>query len=150
MPIIDIETYKQSIRDFFPHHIETILRELKQAKILLTYENIKEIIQETSFKIRSKKHPDKCPYYKTNTQCLKLENNQELNCFLCACPNYYSELPGACKIKNPENKAVYIINEFGEILDCSRCLIPHLPETVEKFLKKNIRRLKNISDILED
>ena len=69
-------------------HFRKILREIKSAGIDFSLENIDEIIKQTSFEVRSLEHPEECPYYSRATKCHDLD---DLNCFLCTCPNYNSD-----------------------------------------------------------
>ena len=124
-------------------HRKEILKELKKAGIELTLENIPKIINQTSFKIRKKKYPRKCPDYITNKSCHP--EIKDLNCFLCACPNYQSDLlEGGCKINSKKGKYHHHPNlPKGKVWDCSNCSINHTPKEVEKYLRKNISKLSN-------
>jgi Zn-finger protein len=129
-------------------HRKTILEELNQAKIELIPENISRIIIETSFAVRSKKHSEKCPYYSTGSSCHP--EIQELNCFLCACPNYESDkLIGGCKINSKKGK-FYEHQSLpeGKIWDCSDCSINHRPSEIRNYLTENIDKLKSLSSLL--
>lgn len=125
-------------------HRRKILSELEGARIEIIIENIPKIIRETSFEIRSKKFPDKCPYYKTGKSCHP--EIKDLNCFLCACPQYEPEkIDGGCKINSKKGKWTYHPNlPKGKVWDCSDCNYYHTPSSVEKFLKENIEKLKTI------
>ena len=120
-------------------HKEKIQKELKKENIELTIENIPKIIEQTSFKIRSKKYPYECPYYQTKKSCHP--EIKDLNCFLCACPNYESsKLEGACKIQSKKGKFVYHQNlPKGKVWDCSDCTINHSQKEVEKYLRNLIK-----------
>ena len=61
-----------------------VFSDLKEANIELTKENIPKILEEMSFKVRSKKYPSICPCYSTGQSCHP--NTKNLNCMLCACP----------------------------------------------------------------
>lgn len=127
-------------------HFREILSEIKQEGIELDYKNIPQIIAITSFKSRSKKHPGKCPYYQKQPPESCHPETEDLNCFLCACPNYEShKLEGGCKINSSSGKIQYHKNlPAGKIWDCSDCAINHRPEDVRKFLRQNIDKLKEI------
>jgi Zn-finger protein len=128
------------------YHRSEILKEIKQAGIELAIKNIPEIINETSFKIRSIKHPNKCPYYLKNISCHP--EVKDLNCFLCACPNYKSQnLEGGCKINSRFGKWTYHQNlPKGRVWDCSYCPTNHSPKELEEYLKENIKKLKKLSE----
>ena len=119
-------------------HQEKIERELNQAGIELTIENIPKIIKQTSFKIRSKTHPNECDYYKQEKSCHP--EIEDLNCYLCACPNYKSELlEGACKIKSKKGKYHHHKNlPKGKVWDCSDCTVNRTAKEIEKYLKENL------------
>lgn len=121
------------------YHQKKILNELIEAGINLTLENIPKIIEETSFEIRSKKYPNDCPYYHLGKPCHPEIVN--LNCFLCACPNYQSEsLEGGCKINSKKGKFTYHPSlPKGKVWDCSNCTINHSPKEVEKYLRNFIK-----------
>ena len=126
------------------YHFKNILKELKKENIELIPKNISKIINQTSFEVRSKKYPNKCPYYKLKTPCHPEVKN--LNCFLCACPNYDSSTPeGGCDINSKDGKYAYHKNlPMGRVWDCSDCSINHSPNEVKNYLTKNLDRLKNI------
>ena len=113
---------------------EEIIQDLKEEGIEFKKENIEEIIKATSFKERSRKYQDKCPYYSMGHSCHP--KIPELNCFLCACPNYNSnEEIGGCKIKSPMGKFHFHKNlPRGKVWDCSYCSINHSAEEVRKYL----------------
>ena len=116
---------------------------LKKEGISLTLENIPCIIEEMSFRVRSKKHPEECPYYPKGTSChFEVEN---LNCFLCACPNYESDkLAGGCKINSQKGRVHFHPNlPEGRIWDCSDCNINHTPDEIRRYLTKYISELSN-------
>ncbi len=122
------------------YYQEEILKDIENAGIEITLENIPLIIQGTSFKNRSKKYPDKCPYYQIGKSCHP--EIKDLNCFLCACPNYNSEiLEGECKIQGPKGKWFYHPSlPKGKIWDCSNCHINHSPKEVENYLREKLRK----------
>jgi hypothetical protein len=139
--------YELKILEWQTSHLERILKELKEAGIELTRENIDIIIHETDYKTRSKKHPDSCPCYNSSGSChIDIES---LNCFLCACPNYSLPMPGFCKIDSPFKKN-FIDNNIpgGFVLDCSDCIIPHFQGYLRTYLEKNIDSLKKLSESL--
>ena len=94
------------------NHFIEIINELKSEKIKLSYENIPKIIEAMTFNKRNKRNPEQCPYYKQNppTPCHPIK---DLNCLLCACPNYNSRtLEGGCNINSKKGKYIYHKNIF--------------------------------------
>jgi Zn-finger protein len=128
-------------------HMTTVLTELKTAGIELKKENISSIIDYMSFKNRSKRDTSLCPQYKGKNPkpCHEVK---DLNCFLCACPNYESEkLEGGCKINSKKGKFHYHKNlPKGMVWDCSDCNINHSPKEIEKYLLKNLEKLIKMSE----
>jgi Zn-finger protein len=138
---------KNNLQNWEIFHLKQIFSELKEADLDLTPENISHILKQTSFEVRSKRYPDRCPYYQKNppTPC-HLEVN-DLNCFLCACPEYDNTThEGRCKMGSRMGKWYYHqALPQGRVWDCSDCPTPHFPDYVEKFLIQNIERLKQES-----
>lgn len=128
-------------------HMTTVLRELKTARIELTEENIPSIIDYMSFEKRSKRNPSLCPQYQGENPepCHDVE---DLNCLLCACPNYESwRLEGGCKINSKKGKFHYHENlPIGKIWDCSDCKINHTLKEIENYLLKDLEKLMKISN----
>ena len=96
-----------------------------------------EIIAYFRFENMVKKEKDFCELYATQTKCHETE---ELNCYLCACPNFrFTQNP-----KHNEGKLVHshcsIASKDGAVFehennihqDCSGCLVPHH----ESYIKK--------------
>jgi len=94
-------------------------------------QHIKKIIDEFDFENRKSKNPNECPCYK-DKKCHEIEN---LNCFLCYCPEYdNNKEEGGCKIGS--NKGKWFVSENKKIWDCGDCNYPHKKEIFEKYLKK--------------
>ncbi len=98
-------------------------------------EHIDKIIKEFGFYNRKLKNSEECICYKEGKPCHNISED-ELNCFLCYCPEYRIDIEeGGCKINSPGGK--WLINEklpVGKIWDCSDCEIPHREEIVRKKL----------------
>ena len=81
--------------------------------------------------------PDFCPLYKTQTKCHDIK---ELNCYLCACPNFRftdiakkidnKNIYSYCSINSLEGKVFEDANNIHQ--DCSKCSIPHKESYVKK------------------
>ncbi len=88
------------------------------------------------------KEPDFCPLYKENKKCHDLK---ELNCYLCACPNFRFKEEGfhtregktlysTCSIASKEGKQFIMEDAIHQ--DCSRCSVPHH----ESYIKRHFNR----------
>lgn len=98
-----------------------------------------EIIEYFRFENMVKNEPDFCPLYAKNKKCHDME---DLNCYLCACPNFRFNDDG---FKKEEGKTLFSVcninskdgSQFiGEDYihqNCSGCIVPHR----EKYIKKN-------------
>lgn len=129
---------------------------LKQGKLhkeiikKLQGKNINEIIEYFSYDNMKKNEPEFCPLYKDNKKCHDIKN---LNCYLCACPNFRFKDEG---VKKQEGKTLYsycnieskngsqYIGEDYIHQNCSGCVIPHK----EKYIKRNFS--KNWFKIMKD
>ncbi|WP_455757326.1 hypothetical protein [Sulfurimonas sp.] len=95
-----------------------------------------EIIDYFEFDNMVKNEIDFCPLYKDNKKCHDMKN---LNCYLCACPNFrfdddglgtYNEFKilSKCDINNGDEFAGKgVIHQ-----DCSSCTVPHHKSYVKK------------------
>ena len=99
-----------------------------------------QIVHYFRFENMAEKQKNFCPLYAKKEKCHDIEN---LNCYLCACPNFRFSDEGIekigdktvfsyCVIESREGKAV----AHGDAIhqDCSKCTVPHH----EKYIEKNI------------
>jgi Zn-finger protein len=121
-------------------HFQKIANELNSAGIKISPDNIGSIIEHTSFEKRSKRDKSECPYYELEKPCHDIE---DLNCLLCACPNYESDtLKGGCRINSSYGKITEHENlPEGQVWDCSNCSIGHDKDFVKSWLEQNINYL---------
>lgn len=102
-----------------------------------------EVIEYFRFDNMVEKEPDFCPLYKKRKKCHDIEN---LNCYLCACPNFrfsdsgFREIDGKilysyCSINSKDGKKA--ISQKAIHQDCSFCLIPHKEEFIRKVFKRD-------------
>jgi hypothetical protein len=81
----------------------------------------------------SKTDVDFCPLFAQNKKCHEMKN---LNCYLCACPNFRfddsaKKLKSWCDIDSKDGSQ---INHNGVIhQDCSACTIPHDEGYIKKY-----------------
>ncbi len=117
----------------------------------LTNKSIDEIIEYFKFENMVKNEPDFCPLYKDNKKCHDMEN---LNCYLCACPNFrfkdegFEKMPdgktlfSVCSIKSRDGSQ-YIGEDYIH-QNCSGCVVPHRA----KYIKKNFNT--NWFEVMKD
>ena len=131
-------------------HRRGILKEIKDAGIEFILEKLEEIVREASFASRTGKFPtfDYCPYIKKKEPCHP--NVEDLNCFLCACPNYDSEKDdGGCNINSKNGKIQYHESlPLGKVWDCSDCQVNHTPGEVKRYITRNFEEIKKVYDSL--
>ncbi len=97
-----------------------------------------QIIEYFKFENMLNNEPSFCPLFLENKKCHDI---QELNCYLCACPNFRFNDDG---IKRKENKTQYSFcsidskdgtqGVYGDKIhqDCSLCAVPHHKAYIEK------------------
>ena len=117
----------------------------------LTNKSIDEIIEYFKFENMVKNEPDFCPLYKDNKKCHDME---DLNCYLCACPNFrfkdegFEKMPdgktlfSVCSIKSRDGSQ-YIGEDYIH-QNCSGCVVPHRA----KYIKKNFNT--NWFEVMKD
>ncbi len=96
-----------------------------------------QIIDYFDFENMVKEEIDFCPLYKDNKKCHEM---QELNCYLCACPNFRFDDNGIKKIDAKTQYSFCAIDSkdgeqgvYGDKIhqDCSKCTVPHHKEYVQ-------------------
>jgi len=116
----------------------------KHKEIIRRLEHLSddELIHYFRFENMVKHEPNFCPLYKDNKKCHTLE---ELNCYLCACPNFRFDDKG---FKQEEHKTLFSYcnidsNEGDQFKtedaihqNCAGCGIPHH----ESYIKKHFSR----------
>lgn len=97
-----------------------------------------QIINYFDFDNMVKEENDFCPLYKDNKKC---HDMQELNCYLCACPNFRFDDDGIKKVADKTQFSFCDIDSkdgeqgvYGDKIhqNCSGCLVPHHKSYVEK------------------
>lgn len=110
-----------------------------------------EVIEYFRFENMVDKECDFCPLYAENKKC---HDTPELNCYLCACPNFRFNDKGfkqeeektlfsTCSIESPDGDRY--ISETAIHQNCAGCLVPHR----ESYIKKVFDRdwLKIMSEV---
>lgn len=111
------------------HHLTQRLIEegLSQDEIIVYFRFENMVEKEKAF----------CELYQTKTKCHEME---ELNCYLCACPNFrFTTKPqekdgklihSHCSIDSKDGAVFEHENNIHQ--DCSGCLVPHHENYIQK------------------
>ena len=111
-----------------------------------------EIIKYFRFDNMVKKEIDFCPLYKENKKC---HDNDELNCYLCACPNFrfkddgfekYEEvvLYSKCNIKSKDGSQYKSQTAIHQ--NCAGCFVPHKEDYIKQHFSRNwFNIMKNVT-----
>ena len=102
-----------------------------------------KVIAYFRFENMVKIEPHFCPLYKENKKC---HDMKELNCYLCACPNFRFDDEGFKKV---EKKTLYstcdidskdgsqYISEDAIHQNCAGCLVPHYEAYIVKVFNRD-------------
>jgi hypothetical protein len=108
-----------------------------------------QIIDYFDFENMVKAENDFCPLYKDNKKCHEM---QELNCYLCACPNFRFDDNGIKKIDAKTQYSFCAIDSkdgeqgvYGDKIhqDCSKCTVPHHKEYVQNKFDIEWKKIMN-------
>ena len=92
-----------------------------------------EIIEYFDFENMKVKEKDFCVLYEKNKKCHEIEN---LNCYLCACPNFRVDISKSyCDIDSKDGGTI-ITKDFIH-QDCSKCIVPHRKEFVKEVFHRD-------------
>jgi len=116
----------------------------KHKKIIdkLSHLNDDELIKYFRFDNMVKEEADFCPLYAKNKKC---HDNEELNCYFCACPNFRFKDEGfetieertlfsTCGIDSKDGSQY--ISDTAIHQNCAGCFVPHS----EAYIKKHFTR----------
>lgn len=116
----------------------------KHADIMqkLTHLSDIEVIKYFHFENMLKNEPDFCLLYQEGKKCHEIE---DLNCYLCACPNFRFDdngfrqeasktLYSVCNIESKDGNRY--VSEDAIHQNCAGCAVPH----VESYIKKHFSR----------
>lgn len=117
----------------------------KHKKIVQKLANLdkNQIIDYFEYENMKLKEPDFCVLYAKNKKCHDIEN---LNCYLCACPNFRFNDSGFnsqegnlllsfCNISSKDGAQIVSKNKIHQ--DCTKCTVPHLKDYVQKHFSLN-------------
>jgi hypothetical protein len=108
----------------------------------LTHLSDEEVIAYFRFENMVKNEPDFCPLYGSNKKC---HDTPELNCYLCACPNFrFNEggfgregertLFSTCSIESPDGDRYVSGTAIHQ--NCAGCIVPHRESTIRKVFSR--------------
>ena len=128
-----------SYNSWFQEHGEKHKSIMKKLRHLSDDDVIKYFIFENMVE----KEPDFCPLYKDNKKCHDMEN---LNCYLCACPNFRFDDEGfkqigdktlysTCDIDSKDGSQ--FISEDAIHQNCEGCGVPHHEAYIKKVFKRD-------------
>jgi hypothetical protein len=109
----------------------------------LTALSNQEVIEYFRFENMVKSEPEFCPLYAENKKC---HDTQELNCYLCACPNFRFNDKGfkqeeektlfsTCSIESPDGDQ--FITQDAIHQNCAGCLVPHRESYIQKIFDRD-------------
>jgi len=93
-----------------------------------------EVIEYFNFENMVINEPEFCPLFKESKKCHDID---ELNCYLCACPNFrLSETKSTCDINSKDGGSIIAKSGFIH-QDCSKCSVPHSLSYVKKHFNRD-------------
>ena len=96
-----------------------------------------EIIEYFDFENMKVKEKDFCILYEKDKKCHDIEN---LNCYLCACPNFrVDESKSYCDINSKDGSTIETKDFIHQ--DCSQCIVPHTKEFVKKVFHRDWNKI---------
>jgi len=128
-----------SYREWFDTHAA------KHAAIIekLAHLGDEEVIKYFRFENMVINEPDFCPLYAENRKC---HDTPELNCYLCACPNFRFNDKGfrieegktlfsTCSIESPDGDRY--IGDTAIHQNCAGCIVPHRESYIRKVFSRD-------------
>ena len=111
-----------------------------------------EVIAYFRFENMVKNEPDFCPLYHEGKKCHDME---DLNCFLCACPNFRFDDEGIkivadktlysyCSIDSKDGDQFILENAVHQ--DCTGCSIPHKEAYIREHFSRDWLEIMKRSD----
>lgn len=109
----------------------------------LTHLSDEEVIEYFRFDNMVQEEPDFCPLYAKNKKC---HDRDELNCYLCACPNFRFEDEGfrqqgertlysKCNIHSKDGSQY--ISQSAIHQNCAGCFVPHHESYIREHFSRN-------------
>jgi len=107
----------------------------------LTHLSNDEVIEYFSWENMCKNEVDFCPLYKDNKKCHDMD---ELNCYLCACPNFrFDDEQEVVKSKCAINSKDGVQKDYGGVVhqDCSACTVPHHTKYIKEVFDRDWKNI---------
>lgn len=109
----------------------------------LTHLSDDEVIAYFRFENMVKNESDFCPLYAENKKC---HDTAELNCYLCACPNFRFNDTGfsleegktlfsTCSIESPDGDRY--VSDTAIHQNCAGCIVPHRDSYIRKVFDRD-------------
>ncbi|MFY9142917.1 hypothetical protein [Sulfuricurvum sp.] len=109
----------------------------------LTHLSNEEVIKYFRFENMVKNESEFCPLYAENKKC---HDTPELNCYLCACPNFRFNDAGfsleeektlfsTCSIESPDGDRY--VSESAIHQNCAGCIVPHRESYIRKVFDRD-------------
>jgi len=117
----------------------------KHKKIIekLNHLSDNELISYFKFDNMVINEPDFCPLYVDNKKC---HDNEALNCYFCACPNFRFNDKGfekqenrtlfsTCNIESKDGSQY--VSDSAIHQNCAACFVPHSESYIKKYFTRN-------------
>jgi len=123
------------------------------TKLLAQGYDKEQIIDYFDFENMQVKERDFCPLYTENKKCHDME---QLNCYLCSCPNFRFNDTGIKKVAEKTQFSYCSIESkdgrqgvYGEKIhqDCSKCSVPHHRSYVEKHFNLDWAKIMQVCQV---
>lgn len=109
----------------------------------LTHLSDEEVIEYFRFENMVQHESDFCPLYAENKKC---HDMAELNCYLCACPNFRFNDAGfsieegktlfsTCSIESPDGDRY--VSDTAIHQNCAGCIVPHRESYIRKVFDRD-------------
>lgn len=132
-----------SYREWFDAHAAKHAAVMEKLKVL----SDAEVIEYFRFENMVQNEPGFCPLYAQKRKC---HDTQELNCYLCACPNFrfndagFETVEGkvlysTCAIDSPDGERY--MGEKAIHQNCTGCLVPHRESYIAKVFDRDWRKI---------
>ncbi|MEA3289808.1 MAG: hypothetical protein U9Q04_06450 [Campylobacterota bacterium] len=96
-----------------------------------------ELIDYFDFENMKIKEKDFCIMYEKDQKC---HDMKELNCYLCACPNFrVGEDKSFCTIDSKDGSTIESKGYIHQ--NCSKCTVPHKKEYVKRYFDRDWKNI---------